>query len=137
MNVRKRLVLFTAAATVSGGLVAAPSATAAFAEQHSETSATVLKAPKDCPKGYLCVYPKYNFKGKVKKVQDKNRDLRKYGGAFKAPKSAYNNGKKCKQAVVYAKPHFKPKGYKLNKGTGWKKIGSNLPTIYSNSWAGC
>ncbi|MFE6774759.1 peptidase inhibitor family I36 protein [Streptomyces sp. NPDC057702] len=136
MNVRKRLVLFTAAVTVSGGLVAAPSATA-FSGPSGDVGTTVLKAPKNCPRGYLCVYPQYNFKGKVKKVAGTNRDLRKYGGAFKKPKSAYNNGTQCKRAVVHAKPQFKGKGYPLNKGTGWKKIGGNLPTLYSNRWAGC
>ncbi|MEV0369940.1 peptidase inhibitor family I36 protein [Streptomyces sp. NPDC050636] len=134
MNARRRIALTTAAAAVTGGLALAPSAGAATAPTHTEqASVTVQGAPANCPKGYLCVYPKANYKGTPKKVAQNNRNLKPYGGAFNYPLSAYNNGRQCK-VTVYEKPNYKGGHATLNRGTGWTYIGSNLMTIYSNKW---
>ncbi|MEU9500204.1 peptidase inhibitor family I36 protein [Streptomyces sp. NPDC048196] len=134
MNARKRLALTAAAAAVTGGLALAPAVSASAAPAPAKQgSATVLRAPSNCPRGYLCVYPQANYKGTPKKVAGNNNDLRHYGGAFNYPLSAYNNGTRC-NVTVWEKPYRHGHHAKLNRGTGWKFIGSNLMTIYSNKW---
>ncbi|MFE0189009.1 peptidase inhibitor family I36 protein [Streptomyces sp. NPDC059008] len=134
MNARRRLALTAAAAAVTGGLALAPAAGAAGAPAKAERgSVTAQRAPSNCPRGYLCVYPKANYKGTPKKVAQNNRDLRRYGGAFNYPLSAYNNGAQC-NVTVYEKPNYRGGHAKLNRGTGWAYIGANLMTIYSNKW---
>ncbi|BDM72731.1 hypothetical protein HEK616_62180 [Streptomyces nigrescens] len=133
MNARKRLALTAAAAAVSGGLALAPAVASAAPAPAKQGSATVLRAPSNCPRGYLCVYPRPNYKGTPKKVAGNNRDLRRYGGAFDTPWSAYNNGTRC-NVTVYEKPGYHGRHYKLNRGTGWKYIGYNLNDLYSNKW---
>ncbi|MEU9120262.1 peptidase inhibitor family I36 protein [Streptomyces sp. NPDC048506] len=134
MNTRQRIALTAAAAAVSGGLALAPAAGAVAAPtQAKQASASTLRAPSNCPRGYLCVYPEANYKGTPKKVQRNNDDLRHYGGAFNLPLSAYNNGTRC-SVTVWEKPHHGGNSAKLNRGTGWKFIGGNLMTIYSNKW---
>ncbi|WP_328547860.1 peptidase inhibitor family I36 protein [Streptomyces platensis] len=95
-------------------------------------SVTVQRAPANCPRTYLCVYPKTNFRGTPKKVRSNNRNLQPYGGAFKYPLSAYNNG--SHSVTGYEKPNYRGGHAKLNRGTGRRFIGSNLMTIYSNKW---
>ncbi|MGW1375362.1 peptidase inhibitor family I36 protein [Streptomyces sp. NPDC002446] len=134
MNARQRFALTAAAAAVTGGLALAPAAGAAAAPAPAKgSSVTVQRAPANCPRGYLCVYPKADYRGTPKKVAGNNRDLRRYGGAFNYPLSAYNNGTQC-NVTVYEKPNYRGGKAKLNRGTGWKFIGSNLMTIYSNKW---
>ncbi|ARH92797.1 peptidase inhibitor family I36 protein [Streptomyces sp. MOE7] len=137
-NVRQRLALTAAAAAVSGGLALAPAAGAfaAPAPTHTHTqqgSVTLQRAPGNCPRGYLCVYPKPNYKGTPKKVAGNNRDLRRYGGAFNHPWSAFNNGTRC-NVTVYERPNYRGGHAKLNRGTGWAYIGGNIMTIYSDKW---
>lgn len=100
------------------------------------SSVTARRAPSNCPRGFLCVYPKANYKGQVKKVAQNNRNLERYGGAFDTPYSAYNNGASC-NVVVYEDTNYHGTHYKLNRGTGWKYIGYNLLNIYSNKWVNC
>ncbi|MDC7337321.1 peptidase inhibitor family I36 protein [Streptomyces lydicus] len=96
-------------------------------------SVTLQRAPGNCPRGYLCVYPKPNYKGTPKKVAGNNRDLRRYGGAFNHPWSAFNNGTRC-NVTVYERPNYRGGHAKLNRGTGWAYIGGNIMTIYSDKW---
>lgn len=134
MNVRKRIALTAAAAAVSGGLALAPATGASAAPAPAKHgSVTVQRAPANCPRGYLCVYPKRDFKGTPKKVRSNNRNLKRYGGAFNLPLSAYNNGTRC-SVTVYEKTNYRGRHAKLNRGTGWKFIGPNIMTIYSNKW---
>ncbi|MFG2398684.1 peptidase inhibitor family I36 protein [Streptomyces lydicus] len=135
-NVRQRLALTAAAAAVSGGLALAPAAGAfaAPAPAHTQQGSVALqRAPGNCPRGYLCVYPKPNYKGTPKKVAGNNRDLRRYGGAFSHPWSAFNNGTRC-NVTVYERPNYRGGHAKLNRGTGWAYIGGNIMTIYSDKW---
>ncbi|WP_406479152.1 peptidase inhibitor family I36 protein [Streptomyces platensis] len=134
MNVRKRIALTAAAAALTGGLALAPAAGASAAPAPAKHgSVTVQRAPANCPRTYLCVYPKTNFQGTPKKVRSNNRNLKPYGGAFRYPLSAYNNGSQC-SVTVYERPNYRGGHAKLNRGTGWRFIGSNLMTIYSNKW---
>ncbi|MEU8782898.1 peptidase inhibitor family I36 protein [Streptomyces sp. NPDC048637] len=134
MNVRKRIALTAAAVAVSGGLALAPAAGASAAPAPAKHgSVTVQRAPANCPRGYLCVYPRSNYKGTPKKVKSNNRNLKHYGGAFNWPMSAYNNGTQC-SVTVYEKANYRGRHAKLNRGTGWKFIGTNIMTIYSNKW---
>lgn len=141
MNVRKRVALTSVGIALTGGLAIAPSATASASapqqgQQAQQGSVNAQAAPRNCPKTYLCVYDRPNYKGHMKKVRYNNRNLAKYGGAFNHPKSAFNNGRSC-NVVVYTKKNYKGKHYKLNRNTGWKYIGSNLPRIHSNKWVNC
>ncbi|MEK8171261.1 peptidase inhibitor family I36 protein [Streptomyces sp. M19] len=150
MDARKRVIVFAAATALAGGLAVAPRRTPYRRTAPPETPPPRQPpqprmprppqgegaGPRDCPSEYLCVYSRVNYKGQMKKVKEMNRDLRRYGGAFDHPKSAYNNGRRC-DAVVYPMTNFRGRPYRLAKNTGWARIGSNLPHIWSNKWVNC
>ncbi|MEU1803538.1 peptidase inhibitor family I36 protein [Streptomyces sp. NPDC019937] len=120
MFARSMAVLAAAAGLATAAVVAAPAAQA---------------APSGCSSGALCAYLSENYTGGTpQRVWEDNDDLTPYvyfyyiqGG------SLYNNGSQC-NVKVYTGTYHGGSGYWLNRGTGWKAIGSNLPHVASNYW---
>ncbi|MFP3988406.1 peptidase inhibitor family I36 protein [Streptomyces sp. E11-3] len=119
-------------ALTAGGLGGVASATTATGSGGGVSA----QAAKDCPKGWFCVWPKMNYKGKMQKVQFDNKNLLQYGGAFKnGVGSVYNNGKKC-DVKVYKKKNYK--GFITTLKRGEKRAGDGVYRVVgSNKWVNC
>ncbi|GAB1333185.1 peptidase inhibitor family I36 protein [Streptomyces sennicomposti] len=92
-------------------------------------------APSGCTSGALCAYYYANYSGGTpQRVWEDNDDLTQYTNFYYIQGgSLYNNGTQC-NVNVYTGKNGTGTGYKLNRGTGWANIGSNLPHISSNYW---
>ncbi|GAB2724080.1 peptidase inhibitor family I36 protein [Kitasatospora kifunensis] len=92
-------------------------------------------APPYCNSGALCAYYGSNYSdGSPQQVYQNNTDLTMYDLFYNIQGgSLYNNGKQC-NVTVYTGKSYTGASYPLNRGTGWKAIGSNLPHIESNYW---
>ncbi|QES13656.1 hypothetical protein DEJ45_15365 [Streptomyces venezuelae] len=120
MNLKRSLVAFGMAAGVALGAAAvAPAASA---------------APAGCASGGLCVYWQADYQGAVQTVYQDNRDLGGFTNFKYAENgSAFNNGNSC-NVVLWKATGYEGTGWKLDRGTGWTRIGENLSTIGSNKW---
>jgi hypothetical protein len=117
---RSFVMLAAAAGLVGSGLAMAPAAQA---------------APAGCSSGALCAYAGANYSGGTpQRVWEDNANLTQYAYFYYIQGgSLYNNGTQC-NVTVYTGKSGTGSGYKLNRGTGWAHIGSNLPHISSNYW---
>lgn len=133
MNVRNGMVLAASAAAIIGALVVSPTnalASTSLSTSGAATDVGALAAPRNCPPSYACVYPQAYYQGTPVLIHDNNRYIA--GGALDHPGSAYNNGSHC--VVFYRSIGRSGPPNPLNQGTGWGRIGSNLPQIRSNQW---
>ncbi|MFG2653436.1 peptidase inhibitor family I36 protein [Streptomyces sp. NPDC048436] len=99
------------------------------------TAPAAQAAPYHCYAKALCAYATANYgSGDPQRVYENNDDLTMYGYFYYIQGgSLYNNGQSC-NVTVYTGKNRSGSHYQLNKGTGWKSIGSNLPHISSNHW---
>ncbi|MEV4664073.1 peptidase inhibitor family I36 protein [Micromonospora echinofusca] len=98
------------------------------------TTLTAAPASADpCPSGALCAYTQYDWGGAPGPVYDDNTNLLQYT-KFANAASLYNNGKSC-NVTVYYNTGYRAPAYNLNRGTGWRRLGSNLyHHVGSNRW---
>ena len=118
---KRSIAMLAATAGLAGaGLLAAPAAHAA--------------PPAGCSSGALCAYWLTGYQGSVQRVWEDNDDLTMYANFYNiVGGSLFNNGNQC-NVTVYSGKGGTGSGYNLNRGTGWKSVGSNLPHISSNYW---
>jgi Peptidase inhibitor family I36 len=125
-------------ALAAGGIATAATANAsdpapAAGQARSTASAALLRAQETCPSGNLCVYSQPNWTGRMAKTSGNSKFLGLSDHTWNHPKSAYNNGRTC-SVTVYTGYDQHGRHYTLNRGTGWRQIGSNLPDIHSVLW---
>ncbi|MFE9093955.1 peptidase inhibitor family I36 protein [Streptomyces sp. NPDC007264] len=130
MNARRRIGIGIATLALLGGTT---SGIAAAADQGAVgTRATNWHG---CPAGYLCVWPKKNFKGHMQKVKANNRNLAQYGGAFRnGVRSGVNHGRSC-DAALYRKTNYRSYIGIAKRGA----IDGNVAgyPVQSNKWVNC
>ncbi|MFH9723120.1 peptidase inhibitor family I36 protein [Streptomyces sp. NPDC017254] len=120
MNIKRSLVALGMAAGVALGAAAvAPAANA---------------APSGCASGGLCVYWQAYYAGSVQTVYQDNTNLTMYTN-FQTAKdgSVFNNGNSC-NVTMWKSTGYQGTGWRLDRGTGFDRIGDNLSTIGSNKW---
>ncbi|MCX4744109.1 peptidase inhibitor family I36 protein [Kitasatospora sp. NBC_01287] len=98
-------------------------------------SAEAAAPPPYCDAGWLCAYYDASYGGgSPQHVSGNNDDLTGFDLFYNIQGgSLYNNGTQC-NVTVYTGKNRGGSAYPLNRGTGWKSIGSNLPHIESNHW---
>ncbi|UQA93501.1 peptidase inhibitor family I36 protein [Streptomyces halobius] len=134
---RRRIGIGVAALALAGtgiGSTAYAAGNGSSAAGKAETGVTA-KGAGACPKGYLCVWPKKNYKGRMQKVAGNNRDLARFGGAFGSRiYSVYNHGRSC-DVKVWAGKNYTGKSRVYKKGT--KFVDPDGGVIHSNKWINC
>lgn len=128
------IAALTLSGAMFGGVAGATGNAPTGAVPTGAVKTTAVKGAAACPKGYLCVWPKTHYQGKMQKVSGNNKNLARFGGAFGSTvRSVYNHGASC-DVRVYEKKNYTGRSYLIKKG--YKGYGKGAP-VRSNKWVNC